>query len=261
MVMKNMPSKALSLFLSALLGAGCSVKEYRESCPCRLVLDFNEVDTMTVRSADLYVTVPDGYVFTDYIGSESFKTDYSVDVPRTGLYVNLLYGTEGTDSESGLLIPLGEECPPVYMHSSYINADCEVWREVVRMRKNHCVMNMTLKSDREYRPQLKVVSNVCGYDVSGSPREGLFECAAQPDRSGWCSVTVPRQTGDSMVLEIDEGQGVLKKFAIGTYISSIGYDWTAPDLQDIDIELDFASTSIILVVSGWDKEYTFDIVI
>ena len=64
-----------------------------------------------------------------------------------------------------------------------------------------------------------------------------------------------------MMLEIDDGGGVIKRFALGTYIASIGYDWTAPDLRDIDIELDFAMTRISLVVSGWDNEYEFDVVI
>ena len=58
--MNKMSSKALSLLFGVLLSAGCSVKEYRESCPCRLVLDFSETDTLAVRSADLYVTVPEG---------------------------------------------------------------------------------------------------------------------------------------------------------------------------------------------------------
>ena len=65
--MKKRSSGILSVIVGVLLCAGCAVKEYRESCPCRLVLDFSEVDTSAVRSADLYVTVPDGYVFTDYI--------------------------------------------------------------------------------------------------------------------------------------------------------------------------------------------------
>lgn len=259
--MKNMSSRALSLLFGILLSAGCSVKEYRESCPCRLVLDFSDTDTMTVRSADLYVTVPDGYVFTDHVTYESFRKGYEAVVPRTWLYVNLISGAEDMASAHGLNIPLGEECPAVYTHSSHIDADCEIWSEIVRMRKNHCRMNIVVKTDDSKMPDLKVMSDVCGYDVSGKPEAGDFEYEVRPDRSGKCSVTVPRQTDDGMILEIDDGRGVVKSFALGTYIASIGYDWTAPDLQDIDIELDFAMTRISLVVSGWDKEYEFDVVI
>jgi hypothetical protein len=64
-----------------------------------------------------------------------------------------------------------------------------------------------------------------------------------------------------MTLEIDEGDGILKRFSLGEYIASTGYDWDAPDLHDIHIELDFAVTQIVLKVSGWDGEHKFDIVI
>ena len=114
--MKIRSSKALSVIVGALLCAGCAVKEYRESCPCRLVLDFSEVDTSAVSSADLYVTVPDGYVLTDCVDSERFAMDYTAIVPRTVLQVNLMSGAGGLMAESGLSIPLGEDCPPVYMH-------------------------------------------------------------------------------------------------------------------------------------------------
>lgn len=256
-----MSSKALSLLFSALLYAGCSVKEYREACPCRLLLDFNEVDTSLVRSADLFVTVPDGYVFADHVEADLFRKGYEAEVPRTRLWLNAVYGAEDMYSESGLKIPLGEDCPPVYMHSSYIHADCEMWREVVWMRKNHCRMTMNLKGEGGYMPELRIISDVCGYDVAGEPVKGRFECTAYPDYSGECCVVVPRQTDDVMMLEIDDGEGVVKSFALGTYIASTGYDWSDPDLKDIEIELDLAVTRITLLIRGWDDEYMFEIVI
>ena len=259
--MKIRSSKALSVIVGALLCAGCAVKEYRESCPCRLVLDFSEVDTSAVRSADLYVTVPDGYVFTDYIGSEKFARDYTAIVPRTVLQVNLMWGAGGFMSESGLSIPKGEDCPPVYMHSSTVNADCEMWRETVWMRKNHCRVDIDVNADEGYRPWLKIVSDVCGYDVYGKPVEGYFESRKRVDEEYSCSFTLPRQTDDLMTLEIDEGDGILKRFSLGEYIASTGYDWNTPDLQDIQIELDFAVTQVVLKISGWDGEHKFDIVI
>ena len=64
-----------------------------------------------------------------------------------------------------------------------------------------------------------------------------------------------------MNLEIDEGDGILKRFSLGEYIASTGYDCSTPDLQDIQIELDFAVTQVVLKISGWDGEHKFDIVI
>lgn len=259
--MKIRSSRALSVVVGAFLCAGCAIKEYRESCPCRLVLDFSEVDTSAVRSTDLYVTVPDGYVFTDHIGSEKFAKDYTAIVPRTVLQVNLVSGAGDMMTESGLSIPPGEDCPPVYLHSSTVNADCEMWRETVWMRKSHCRVDIDLNADEGYRPWLRIVSGVCGYDVYGKPVEGDFESRKRVDEEYSCSFVLPRQTDDLMTLEIDEGDGILKRFSLGEHIASTGYDWSAPDLQDIHIELDFAVTQIVLKISGWDGEHKFDIVI
>lgn len=253
--------KALSFLAGALLLAGCAVKEYRESCPCRLVLDFSEVDTAVVRSADLYVTVPDGYVFTDRLRCESFGKNYSVEVPRTELLVNAVSNAGEMYSQNGLRIPLGQDCPPVYMHHSLIDADCEQWREVVRMHKNHCRMTVKVLSDEGYRPGLKVISDVNGYDSAGMPLAGEFEVSRRPDESGMSVFVVPRQNGNGMILEITDEDDVLKRFSLGEYITAIGYDWTEEDLRDIDIELSLAVAQIALKIRGWDEEHMFDIVI
>lgn len=253
--------KALSFLAGALMLAGCAVKEYRESCPCRLVLDFSEVDTAVVRSADLYVTVPDGYVFTDRLRWESFGKGYSVEVPRTELLVNAVSNAGDMYSQNGLHIPVGYDCPPLYMHHSLIDADCEQWHEVVRMHKNHCRLTVEILSDEGYRPGLTVISDVCGYDSAGRPLNGDFEVSRQPDESGISVFVVPRQTGNGMILEITDDDDVLKRFSIGEYIAAIGYDWTEEDLRDIDIELSLAVAQIVLKIRGWDEEHLFDIVI
>ena len=253
--------KALSFVAGTLLLAGCAVKEYRESCPCRLVLDFSEVDTAVVRSADLYVTVPDGYVFTDHVRCESFDRDYSVEVPRTQLLVNAVSNAGDMYSQSGLHIPLGQDCPPLYMHSSLIDADCEQWCEVVRMHKNHCRMTVAVLSDEGYSPGLKLVSNVNGYDPAGKPVNGGFEVSHRPDESGICTFVLPRQADNGMILEITDADDVLKRFSIGEHLAAAGYDWNEEDLRDIDVELSLAVARMVLKIRWWDEEHMFDIVI
>ena len=43
-----------------------------------------------------------------------------------------------------------------------LKAEGESVHKEVRMRKNHCRMNITLKTDGGNMPDLKVVSDVCG---------------------------------------------------------------------------------------------------
>ena len=260
--MKRMPLRILAMSVSALSLVCCSVKEYREACPCRLVLDLSEVDTAVVRSADLYVSVPGGYVSTDVIGKEHIGYEYVTTVPRTELVLNLSSGSGGMMSDKGLDIPLGNECPPVYMHTSVIDGDCEVWHEKVRMRKNYCRVHMSLEGQENSGVSLAVKGNIAGYDAYGSPESGDFLCRSMlADPSDVCVISVPRQTDDSLVLEVDDGSGICKVFTLGIYISSAGYDWTSPDLKDISVVLDFAISHVTLKVHGWEEEHVFDVVI
>jgi hypothetical protein len=51
----------------------------------------------------------------------------------------------------------------------------------------------------------------------------------------------------------------LKTFAIGEYLQAGGYDWTAEELEDATVILDYYITGIRITYKGWDKEYSYDI--
>ena len=72
---------------------------------------------------------------------------------------------------------------------------------------------------------------------------------------------MPRQMDNSIVLEVNDGTSVLKTFALGEYISASGYDWSAPDLGDITVGIDYTRTKLTVSVLGWDEVYEFDVVI
>ena len=259
--MKIMLSKVLICVFSLIVCAGCSVKEDRTICPCRLVIDLSEVDTTLIRSAEMEMSLEDSLLFKDYLEADDFDVAYAVSVPRKQLQLCVWSGREGCESDDGLRIPYGEEAPEVYFHSSAIDADCEQFREVVKMRKNYCRLTMIMKGEEVIPISISLSGNVDGYTGNGSPSSGKFRCSSKVGSDGVCSMVLPRQTDNSLVMEIDDGTGVLKRFAIGEYIAESGYDWTTVDLDDITVELDFAVTHLTLVIQGWEKEYKFDIII
>lgn len=258
--MKFKVSDMLLSVLSFISCVGCSVKENREVCPCQLYLDFSEVDTVSVKSIDLFVREDDEIVLNDVVVKEEFSEDYLAYVPRTGLQFCAWSG-RGDALSDALNIPLGEDCPPVYIHSSIIEASGESVTETLVMRKNFCRMTLNVSIEIQSHISLAVVGKVDGYTNDGSPSSGDFMVRLQSDDSDIFHVSLPRQLDDSLVLEVDTGDKVVKKFPIGQYIAESGYDWTAPDLEDIVIDLDFAVTHLSMVIQGWEKEYKFDVVI
>ena len=259
--MKIKLPEVFGYILSLVLCAGCSVKEDRSVCPCRLVLDFSEVDTAVFSYAEVGITSQDGYLFETRIESDGFGSECVVPVPRRQLQLCVWNGREGFEYGDGLQIPYGEEAPEVYFHSSAIDAECERVREVVRMRKNHCRMTVVMKGEGVDPVAVSIVGNVDGYTADGCPSSGSFRCSSEVASDGSCTVVLPRQNDNSLIMELEDGSGVLKKFPIGEYIAESGYDWAAPDLDDITVGLDFAVTHLTLMIQGWEKEHKFDIVI
>ena len=245
-----------------MFAAGCSVKESRDGCPCRLVMDFTDVDTVAVRDVRLYVDDGQECVCDMELEACDFFPECSFSVPRSRLYVNV-YELDGGFLEhgEGIRIPYGEDCPLLYMHSAVVDADGELLEEKVALHKNHCLVTLYLDKQDSFAYDLCVKGNVDGYCMDGTPHQGDFSHVLEADDSQVYKAVLPRQVDPSLVLEIDDGTDVLKRFALGEYIVAGGYDWEALDLEDVTVHVDWAMTTVSISVSGWDWVYECEIVI
>ncbi len=258
----------LVLSMSAAVLASCSIKEDRRGCPCLLRLDFSSV-TETVRSGKMLLSVisDDGFALSDTLDMAAVGDMLELRVPRTGVRVNL-WSEEAGDfiGADGLVIPLGEDCPSVRMFSSFVDTDCETCTEEVVARKNFCRLTIVTDDGPDSGDEafsFGVYGGVNGYDIAGSPRSGEFchYLSRREESSGGTArvVNLPRQTDSSLKLDICEEAEVLKTFALGNYISRSGYDWTEPDLEDLTVRIDYASTRIVISVGTWESSYEVDI--
>ena len=84
--------------------AGCSVKEDRDRCPCRLLVDFSAVGSGVPHVVDLCVTSADGFLFNDVVDIDGLDGIYAVDVPKGTVRVNVYAGDEGCGADDGSLI-------------------------------------------------------------------------------------------------------------------------------------------------------------
>ena len=254
-----MDRKSVLGSLILLFAVGCSVKENREECPCRLILDFSNVDTAVVKKVNICAEASDGFVFRDTLCAAEFERGYFRDVDKTVLRLNI-WG--GNSLDKGLHIPYGCECPPLYMHSFQADTRCEVFRENVMMKKNHCRLTVLLDGKEEMPYCLTFRGNVDGYDMDGLPSDGMFSCVAYPDGEGGSQVVIPRQTDSSLLLDVeDKSVSISRTFAVGEYILASGYDWAADQLEDVTVVLDYYLTDMKIIYKGWDKEYIYDIIL
>lgn len=259
--MGRMSSGVLAFMVVLVACAGCSVKEDRDVCPGRLMLDFGGVDA-SLGSLDLLVTWPGGVILRDVVVPSVFGDEYIRDVPHGMLDVNVWSGAgEYVENESGLVIPLGSECPPVHKHSFIADTRGEIWRQEVELHKNYCCLTVKLKGEDVMPYSLVVSGNVDGYTLDGSPRKGEFRCVAYPEGEGEITVRVPRQIDASLMLEVEDDNGIRKLFAVGEYIKASGYDWDSENLGDVTVTLDYYITGITVLVQKWDEEFVYDLVL
>lgn len=274
---------------------GCSVKEDRDLCPCTLVLEFPREDAERLQNG---VTVcmrgysDDVFSLCDTLlvgrvassggpDAVSGKRSYSYVVPKGDIDLAVAYSADGLAGElnsSGRWIEIdeGRPCPSIWTCCEKVSARADRVTVPVRLHKNFCRIDIQVRDvdGEEFPFKLRVRGNVNGYGLDGKPARGAFLCDAErseTEGSGTASestgyghgyaVTVPRQTDDSLTLEIVTGDGVAKSFAIGNYIAASGYDWTSADLKDICLEIDYARTVISFTIDKWTHSEQFEVVI
>ena len=257
-VMKAVPSVVFFIFV-LLFSAGCSVKEDRRECPCRMMLDLSDIDTSIVHVLNVHAMSSDGIVFSDTLTREEFTRLYVRDVPHTDMRVCLW----SADVEDGsLMIPYGMECPPVYMCSFDADTSGEVFYKEVDLYKNHCSLTVLFDGRDQIPYSLTFRGNVDGYGDDGLPSAGEFACVAYPAADGGSQVVLPRQRDSSLMLDVeDNASSVLRSFAVGEFMVKAGYDWSAENLEDATVILDYYVTGITITYKGWDKEYSYDIIL
>ena len=257
-----MMGRIVYVVLAMALAISCSIKENRTDCPCILVLDFSKIDTALVKSLDVMATYEGNMVFRDRVSVRDFEAEFIRDVPHGDVRLNVwCIGDERIGDEQGVVIPYGCECPVLYMRSFLADTRGESCRETVQVHKNFCRLTVLVKGVDKPLYSITFKGNVDGYSLDGLPSEGDFACVAYPGENGNLQAGLPRQVDSSLILEVDDGTTVLKTCALGDHIINGGYDWSAEELEDLTVTLDYQITYIKVVISGWDKEYFYNIIL
>lgn len=246
--------------LSGILG--CSVKEERDVCPCRLFLDLTSVDILDRSPVSLYVMSEEKVEYEMVIDHDNFQDTCVFIVPRKELDIVLWSGGGGYMDENGLTIPLGDDSPPIYIHSTHLIAQGEAVSELVSLEKNYCVLGVDFVEPNNVKG-LKLRGDVAGFDKYGRPSGGEFCVSAHADSVSGLKNTflVPRQTGNSLCLDVTEEDGMVKTFPIHEYISEFGYDWNDRSLNDLNMLLEYTPLGVSITIRGWDQEIVIDVAI
>jgi len=261
---RSLPLLSFSFCVLVLVVCSCSIKEDRRDCPCYLEIELSELAPELCPEVCLSIEGEGGFSYSRLLTAEDYGSSITVKVPRTGVGVQAYYGAEaeGDSGRADLSIPLGEECPPLLLHYAYVDTSQDVARDTLRLHKDYCLLDiMMLSKNGEYPFSIAILGRVDGYEDDGRPHSGRFDVRDMTENEGSFFVRIPRQTDSSLILEVYDDGDVLRRFALGEYIASSGYDWSAPDLKDIKVKVDYSRLSITVSVGSWSESFLFDVVI
>ena len=258
-------SSVLVLPLAALftgsLFQGCSIREDRNSCPCVVRLDVEEAVARAGSEVLLMVwnqagelirrdTLPPG---TDW---------WSFGVERGAIRLGLFSSLSLPLNDGSIVIPRGADCPEVLLDVVSADASGELLEYHADFQKPYCNLEVEVSGLGGGFPfDLVFQGGVAGFDGDGHPSAGEFAADAAVDASGVYSISIPRQTDSSLMMEIVDDLGIARTFAIGEILSGAGYDWTQKNLEDRKIVLDYSRTRMTLGVSGYADSGTFEVVL
>jgi hypothetical protein len=256
--MGNRETGAVWLLLVATIlsfTASCTlVKENRTDCPCTLFLSLGALPDDPV-DVQIFADAPNP-CYRDCLDRD---TTVRVWVPKRSIRV---VGASGHPLEAwgGVGIPLGEDFPEVFLACREVQAVQDTAQCRLKLHKHFCTLSLQFDGPpgwgEPYSVQIRGAVN--GLYPDGSPSYGAFAHTLATGES----CRLPRQDPeDELWLDITLPQGVLRSFALGTYLELAGFDWTAPDLKDVSLRIDLSVTAVTLEIDHWSTTLPLDIVI
>lgn len=254
--------------LLSIIAESCSVKENRSLCPCLLTVRIS-----AVRSPPANLVCISGQEVANRIVPGD--TLFHIPVPR-GRVLALAYAGAGEipHPEEGCTAPPGHVFPPLYLASASVEASGDSVAVHLPLRKQFCTLSLTLEGPPGWAEPyaMEVCGEVCGVSAEGAPLPGPFRAqlepsqalplgAAQPSSGVW-AVRLPRQHPvDPLWLDIRMPDRVVRRFNLGALLQDAGYDWLAPDLEDLEITLELSVTAITFRSGLWSTTVPLDIII
>lgn len=218
-------------------------------------------------------------------------TIVTVEVPPGYASITVWSGS-GVPAEGGFLSDAGKEFPPLFLCHCRVKAVGESVTVNARPLKQYCTLRLLVEGPPGWGEpfRTRIRGAVRGISTSGIPVPGEFRftppdfispapsvsppTAGSPASDGspvtgsspatagspFFSVRIPRQyASDPLLLDILMADSMVRTFSLGSILEQSGYDWSAPDLPDLDLNLSLSVTSLTLNPPAWQPQVSLSI--
>ena len=244
---------------AALIASSCSIKEDRIPCPCWLNIDISpclrRADEVSLRGWNA-----EKALFGDMLAVAEWPDGWATQVPKGQVEYTAYSGLrECALSGNALVIPQGCEFDPVWAYNTSIYCEGETASDRVELHKQFACVTVKMREKPEGTLSALVTGTSAGFSLTDlSPVRGEFEVSVDEVSGGYFVFNLPRQFDDWASMEILCDGVKYRTLDLGEMISDTGYDWTAEDLDDIYIGLDFTKTDIEIRIEPWEKGAVYE---
>ena len=235
----------------ALEAASCSlVREGREDCPCELTVEIRDLPSYPVSLS---------------LSGDGFREQMEVSRDTALWYACPSPGVQLLASRGVLLHGQQRPHSPGIRLSAPCTCTRNGWkrrrdsaRVKVRLQKHFCTLSLLLDGPPGNGAPILADVRGCveGLTLDGEPLKGSFSCRMAPGES----IRLPRQTPEEELwLDIRMPEGVVRSFALGNYMLDAGFDWTAPSLEDLSLEVNLSVTHLTFQTGNWSTAIPFKV--
>lgn len=252
--------RILCLIPLVLALCSCSVKEDRSVCPCELSI--RPAEPLRTEGNVLVSVIQEGSVVKQgMLTRQDFESGKCrMTVPRKLSVLTVFTGITDMDAQGGRLLGIRSlhDCDEVYSCMEPADLDREQYDCTVLLHKNFARLDLLVLGMPD-GGELSVKGSVDGYDlVNLDPNRGAFACAPCEGLGMW-SLRLPRQTDDSLLLEIAFSGVTVYTVPVGKLIAASGYSYDEEDLRDMSVTVDLSGRDAMIRIAGWEQGESYSI--
>lgn len=235
----------------------CSVIEKRENCKCRLSIYIPE-SFCDKTSEKIYLRLENNNNVTE--------EDIAVHREQKIIHRSVNQGIIKIYSIKGLklsevvgdkiLINKGEQADSIFTYSNTIVAKGEFAKDSLKLFKNFSTIEIQLiATEKKEISSIIIESNCAGISLSEqSPIAGKFIFSPKEIIPGILRCRVPRQGNSNLVIKVSYDKNRKKIIELDKILSSMGFNWQKPDLDDITLTLNVCTMKMGVNIKDWKEE-------
>lgn len=249
------------LLTGILLLSSCTIREDRTACPCRLELDLSGFAPI---SSQVSVAFWEGANtrMEDAGTAELFVRTLAKDTFDASVWCNV---REGMLSGSRLVIPQGAQPDSLQVFRTRLSCTGETCTATAVPHRQHARITMKVRMEAgiRYPYDFYAETDYCGIDLRDlSPIRGDLVFPIRQTEEDTYVFDLLRHGPDTQVrIAVHDKTEQIDELPLYEWLRTVGYDWEAPDLEDLTLYLDYVDHTIRIIISNWHEGEVVDAVI